>query len=134
MPTYRVTPKIIELVQQLLTEGYSGTIELTDKYATGTREVLGQAMAVQLSGFCKEHLYLVEDIEVSEILFVGRYGIKGIMCFQQEATVRDIVQLAWQVYQSYKHRGYTCPDGFVALFLKYGYLEEQTKTVLVEKK
>ena len=52
--TYKITENVLKLVQDLIDEGYSGTVEITKSYATGTKGILGESISVQLSGFCKE--------------------------------------------------------------------------------
>lgn len=127
---YKITQRCIELVEELFKEGYGGTAEITSSYCTGTQDVLGEAFSIQLSGFCKETLHIVEDTDSKDLLFVGRYNIERV-----EPTVEGIVDLAWSLYKCYKCSGYSIPHEFKALFKKYGYLIEKkvpAKTVWKE--
>lgn len=128
---YKITQKCLDLVEQLINEGYRGTVEITKSYCTGTHEVLGDALSIQLSGYCKESLHIVEDTETSELLFVGRYSIEWVT-----PAVEGIVESAWGFYKSYKGSGYSMPYEFEDLFKKYGYLTKKVvpaKTVWEEK-
>lgn len=120
--TYKITQKVTELVESLFEEGYVGEVSVTNSYCTGTKSVLGESFSVMLSGFCKESLHLVEDIESGEIVFVGRYEQEGSI---PEPAVEDIVHIAWEMFDTYEDCGYSLPEEFRSLFLKYDYLEEK---------
>ena len=129
--TYKITQRCINLVEALFNEGYDGVATITNRYATGTYSVLGDIFSIELTGFCKETLYVVEDIDTEELLFVGRYAKEYV-----SESVEGIVDLAWGVYKSYKHSGYSIPCEFEELFKKYGYLVKETvpvKTVWKER-
>lgn len=127
---YKVTEKVTNLVQALFNTGYGGEAVLTTSYCSGAAEVIGGNMSVQLSGFCKETLCIVEDTDTCKLVFVGRYHEEWL-----EESVEGIVQCAWGMYQSYKPRGYSMPHEFEELFKKYGYLKQKVvpaKTVWEE--
>ena len=125
MSKYKITERVIALVEQLISEGYEGEASLSSAYCTGTGEILGAALSVQLTGFCKESLHIVESDD-GQIVFVGRYEEE----FREpEATVADIVAVAWSMYRSYKDRKYSMPEEFKGLFAKYGYLTTRTRVV-----
>ena len=127
---YKVTEKVTTLVEALFEAGYNGEATLTTSYCSGAAEVIGGSMSVQLSGFCKETLCIVEDTDTGELVFVGRYNAKDV-----RDSVEGIVQCAWQMFQSYKPRGYSMPSAFEELFKKYGYLKQKVvpaKTVWEE--
>ena len=131
---YKITEKVLNLVEQLIADGYSGIVELTKAYASGTKEYLGQSLSVQLSGFCKEHLYIVECIGEGYgngcVMFVGRYDELGLA---EEPNVETVVDIAWHKYKTYKDRGYGLPSEFESLFVKYGYLKKVLVEVYEEK-
>lgn len=131
MSGYKITERVIGLVEQLFAEGYEGEATLSFSYCSGTANIIGSAMSVQLTGFCKETLHLVEDSD-GQIVFVGRYNEERRM---PEATVADIVAVAWSMYRTYKASKYSRPSEFASLFEKHGYLTKQTRVVeeLIEK-
>lgn len=124
--SYKITPKVIALVEQLFAEGYTGKATLTSSYPTGAGEVLGNALSVELTGFCKESLYLVEDTDAGVVLFVGRYRLEGA---HEDPTTQSIVDLAWSMYETHFTRGYGRPDEFEKPFIHHGYLEERVRTL-----
>lgn len=128
---YKITQKVLDLVEELFAEGYEGTTEITNSYCTGTKEILGESVSVMLHGFCKETLHLVEDTETNEVLFVGRYSVEYR---SKTPIVEDIVEIAWEMQESYGKRGYSAPSEFEKLFLKYGYMEEEIVVKRVYKK
>lgn len=130
--SFIVSTRIINLVEKLLEAGYGGEATLDNSYCTGTAGVLGKAISVKLTGFCKECLHLVEDTESGEMVAVGRYSIETT---SPEFSVEDVVSMAWTMYKSYKDRGYSRPHEFEDLFKKFGYLTERsvTKTVIDEQ-
>ena len=132
MTTYKVTQRVIDLVEQLFQEGYTGAATFSNGYASGTKEVLGVSFSLQLTGFCKETLHLTEDSD-GNIVFVGRYYEKRR---DEDATVQDIVLIAWKMYKSYKtYSSYSRPYEFDVLFEKYGYITKKTQIVesIIEK-
>lgn len=129
--TYKITENVLQLVQDLKDEGYSGTVEITNSYASGTKEVLGDVISVQLSGFCKESLYLIEDTDSNELVLVGRYVQEG--SYTYPVGVELIVSKAWEFYKAYRPRGYIMPYEFQSLFVKYGYLKAKTAEVYEEQ-
>lgn len=132
MTTYKVTQRVIDLVEQLFQEGYTGEATFSNGYASGTEEVLGVSFSLQLTGFCKETLHLTEDND-GNIVFVGRY------CEERrdpDASVQDVVRIAWKMYKSYKaYSIYGRPYEFDVLFEKYGYITKKTQIVesIIEK-
>lgn len=130
---YKITEKVTTLVENLIKEGYDGDVTLTNSYCTGTAQFLGESMSVQLNGFCKETMQIVEDMDSGEVLFVGRYDLE---LRHKDPSVETIVELAWDMYKSYKeYKNWSMPEEFKSLFLKYGYLKEKkvTKTILEER-
>lgn len=130
---YKVTQKVTDLVAELIKAGYEGEATLTNSYCTGTSAFLGDTFSIQLTGFCKECLYVVEDTDNGEILFVGRYDLEAR---HMNPTVEDIVEIAWGMYRSYKsYSGYCMPEQFRELFIEHGKLKEKkiTKTVYEEQ-
>lgn len=131
---YKVTQKVLDLVEKLFEEGYKGSVEITKGYATGTAKHLEGSLSVQLSGFCKEHLYMVETVGegygVNCVMFVGRYDELGLA---EEPNVETVVDIAWRKYKTYKDRGYSMPHEFEALFVKYGYLKKKIVEVYEEQ-
>lgn len=132
MTTYKVTERVLSLVEQLSQEGYTGEATFSNRYSLGAKEVLGVSFSLQLTGFCKETLHLTEDSD-GNIVFVGRY------CEERrdpDASVQDIVRIAWKKYQSYKiYSSYSRPYEFDVLFEKYGYITKKTQIVesIIEK-
>lgn len=132
--SYKITEKVTTLVENLIKEGYDGEATLTNSYCTGTAGFLGDSLSVQLNGFCKETMQIVEDTETGEVVFVGRYDLE---LRHSDPTVETVVELAWNMYKDYKeYKNWSMPSEFKNLFLKYGYLTEKkiTKTVLEERK
>lgn len=123
--TFKVTTRVMELVEQLIQEGYEGDATITNSYCTGTNEVLGHCISVQLSGFSKECLYLAEDTETGDLIAVGRYSLEHR---GPGYSVQAIVAKAYEFYQYYKDRGYSLPDAFKNLFVKYGHIVKKLKT------
>ena len=80
-------------------------------------------MALELSGFCKESLYLVQDTH-NRIVAFGRYSWE---CEWDAGyiVVRDIVKIAFDMFDTYESRGYGLPGEFRELFIKYDFVEEQ---------
>lgn len=127
---FKITQRCIDLVSALIEAGYKGEIKITNGYATGTKEILGTAPSIQLSGFCKESMYLVEDMNIESLYLVGRYKIQLV---QTDISVDEIAHVAWMTYQSYKSRDYKRPTEWDALFVKLGYLKEVTRVTLEEQ-
>lgn len=130
---YKITQKVTDLVAELIKSGYEGEATLTNSYCTGTSAFLGDAFSIQLTGFCKESLYVVEDIDNGEILFIGRYDLEARY---MNPAVEDIVDIAWGMYRSYKeYKNWGMPSEFRGLFIYYGKLKEKkiTKTVYEEQ-
>lgn len=123
--TYKVTEKVLGLVEELFNEGYDGEATFTNCYCTGTGAVLGESYSIKLTGFCKEYLHLTENKESGKVLFVGRYSLENEIL---NPTVEDIVYCAWIMYKTYKDRGYSMPSEFRDLFEKYGYIEKKIIT------
>lgn len=131
--TFKITERVIKLVEDLIKAGYDGEAVLTNSYCTGTFSFLGEVLSVQLNGFCKETMQIVEDTDTEEILFVGRYDLE---LRHPDPTVETVVEIAWSMYKDYKqYKNWSMPEEFKSLFLKYGYLKEKkiTKTVLEEQ-
>lgn len=131
--TYKITERVTTLIEDLINAGYEGEATITNSYCTGTASFFDQAISVQLTGFCKECLYIAEDVDTHEIVCVGRYSLE---LQREEVGVPDIVQLAWDMYKTYKeYSNYGIPSEFQELFLNSGYLKQKkiTKTVLEER-
>lgn len=132
MRNYKITEEIINLVEELFQEGYGGTVELVNTFPSGIGLALAGCTVVQLSGFCKESLYLCHDSVTDQLIAFGRYGIERSWD-KGEVTVRDIVNIAMCMFNIYEGLGYSCPYEFKDLFIKYGFMEEQTVTKIVRK-
>lgn len=131
--SYKITQRVVDLVTDLISDGYDGEVTITNSYPSGARSVLEEAFSVQITGFCKESLYITEDLNTEDIVFVGRYSLERC---EREASVEDIVDTAWGMYKSYKdYSNYGLPSEFQSLFITYGYIIERTvtKTVYEEK-
>lgn len=125
--TYKLTTKVLDLVEQLFTEGYGGSATLCRYGCTGTQEVMaknGCTLWVELSGFTKETLNLTENLDTGEIVVVGRYSYEG-----EVETVEDIVRKSWEMFAYYEGRGYSMPSEFESLFEKYGFIRKEEVVV-----
>lgn len=133
---YTVSEKIITLVEKLKDEGYEGTASLTSSYPSGIYDELRGCLAVELTGFCKESLYLVQCTLTGEVYAYGRYELERRWYDDETPEVDEIVAIAWQMFETYEARGYSMPAEFKALFLKYEYIEEKSVTTvkIVRKK
>ena len=127
---YKITQKILDLVEALFKEGYTGTAEITNSYPTGTAKVLGGSFSVELSGFSKETLFLTSPLNTQDVVFVGRYDHEGLYI---DPTVEDVVFCAWHKYKVHKERGFSLPSEFEELFKKYGYLKKKVVEVYEEQ-
>ena len=126
---YKLTTKVLELVEQLIEEGYGGNATLSRYGCTGTQEVMsenGCKLWIELSGFAKETLNLAEDLETGEIVAVGRYSYKGTV-----ETVEDVVRKSLEMYEYHEYNEYSMPSEFESLYEKYGFIEREE--VLVRK-
>ena len=132
MKNYKITEEITNLVESLFQEGYNGTVELVNTFPSGIEDYLTGCTVVQLSGFCKESLYLAHDLVTDEVVAFGRYNMKNSW-EPGEVSVYEIVHIAFNMFDIYESRGYSCPYEFKDLFVKYGYMQEQTVTKLVRK-
>lgn len=130
MSNFGVTTAVTRLAQALIREGYQGTVTLTNSYATGTKAVLNECFSLELTGFCKETAYLVQDLKDSEIGVIGRFGTLN---WYGKCEVKDLADLAWDTYQKYKSEGFSRPTEWEKIWVKYGYLTPKTTTILVEK-
>lgn len=128
--TYKVTQKVLDLVEELFKDGYGGEAVFTNSGCNGTLDFLDGAFAMQLSGFCKETLHLVEDTDTGCVVAIGRYDIER----EDVKTVEDIVDVAWSMYCCYEDSGYAMPSEFLDLFKKYGYIKERTRTTTYYEK
>ncbi len=133
---YIITPAVIELVEALYEEGYGGTAEIVRVYPSGVADELDECVSVQLSGFCKESLYLVVNAETNEMCAFGRYSIEERWPAGEYPAVKDIVRIAFSMFRTYKDSGYSLPPEFRDLLVKYEYMEFKTETItkLVFKK
>lgn len=125
MESYKVTTEVIDLVKSLVEAGYEGEASLCWGYPSGAAAVLGESWSIQLTGFCKESIYIT-GCPVSGFVVVGRYDRETAGA---DITADDLVLLAWRKYKRYKERGYGLPSEFKSLFVKRGYLKEEVKTV-----
>lgn len=121
---FKITAKIMDLVTELVKEGYRGTATICNNYCTGTKAVLGESFSIELSGFCKETLHLVED-EEGFVWCVGRYSTEDSF---ENPTVENIVDIAWDMFNTYESRGYSMPYEFESLFVKYGKIVKKVVT------
>lgn len=127
--TYKLTTKVLDLVEQLIEEGYSGEATLSRYGCSGTQAIMdenGCKLWIELTGFAKETLNLAENLETGEIVAVGRYSYEG-----EVETVEDIVRMSWYMFTSYESSGYSIPSEFESLYEKYGFI--QTEEVVVKK-
>lgn len=125
--TYKLTTKVLELVEQLIEEGYSGDATLSQCGCTGTQEVMSEnscKLWIELTGFAKETLNLAEDLETGEIVAIGRYSHEG-----EVETVEDIVRMSWDMSTSYAYRGYSISHEFESLYEKYGFIKKEEVVV-----
>ncbi|WVK89985.1 hypothetical protein [Burkholderia phage vB_BpP_HN03] len=124
---YKVTGRVTQLVEDLMNQGYKGDIRFTQSYASGC--VLKQGtVSVELTGFCKETLCLVEDIEDAGVVGFGRYGDSV-----SNLTVESLVRHAYFNYKQYKKsKNYPMPEEFKDLFLKYGLIRIENQPVIIE--
>jgi hypothetical protein len=130
-----ISQKVIDFTSKLLEEGYNGevVIKQVNSTYTGSREQFEKYdvdFVVQLSGFCKEDLYLFEHN--NQIVGVGRYRVEFIIPVE-EITVKNIVDLAYSMFKCYQNRGYGEPAEFKKLFVKYGHVTEEIQTKVVRK-
>ena len=91
--TYKLTTKVLELVEQLIEEGYGGSAELCRHGCSGTWEVMFENDCktwIELTGFAKETLNLVEDMDTGEIVAVGRYGYERNRVKELEAELAKL--------------------------------------------
>jgi hypothetical protein len=130
-----ISQKVIDFTSKLLEEGYNGEVVIKQVNSTYTGsceqfEEYGVKFVVQLNGFCKENLYLFEHD--NKVVGVGRYNTEFIVP-TDEITVKEIVSLAYSTFKYYQARGYGEPVEFKELFVKYGYVTEETQTKVVRK-
>jgi len=130
--TFKITERLLDAVGELLKEEYEGDIRISESYCTGTRNVLGNTASVELTGFCKESLYIVDDLQNEKYLLVGRYGKECELSYD-ELTVEKLTEIAWNFYKTYKQRGYSRPYEWESLFKKHGFVTSTTKVVNVEQ-
>ena len=127
--TFKVTEKVLRLVDELYEEGYSGGCVYSPPWYSGALETLRNTRSLNLSGFCKETLHIVENLATNEIAAVGRYSIED----GDVESVKDIVRIAWDMYLAYENSGYSMPSEFIELFKKYDYIEEVQTTTYAKK-
>ena len=133
---YIINPVILDLVTALYDEGYDGVATLCNTYPSGVAHELAGCFSIQLTGFCKENLYLVITADTKHMHAFGRYQRADLWAEGDYPTVEAIVDIAYRTFVRYESRGYELPQEFKALFIKYGYIEEKTElvTTLVRKK
>ena len=132
--SYKITERVADLVQSLIEAGYGGEVTMTNSYPTATRAFLEESFSLQLTGFCKECLYVSENTETGDIVCVGRYSLE---LEKSGMEVSDIVDIAWSMYKTYKgYSNYGMPEEFKSLFISNGYLKEKkvVETILEEAK
>lgn len=125
--TYKLTTKVLDLVERLIKEGYGGEATLSRCGCTGTQEVMSEndcGLWVELTGFAKETLNLVEDLETGKIVAVGRYSHEGTV-----ETVEDVVRKSWEMYDVYEWKGYSMPLEFESLYEKYSFIQKEEVVV-----
>lgn len=125
--TYKLTTKVLDLVEQLYAEGYGGNATLCRYGCTGTQEEMsdnGCTLWIELSGFAKETLNLAENLETGEIVAIGRYSYEGTV-----ETVEDIVRKSWEMFGYHEGKGYSMPSEFESLFEKYGFIQKEEVVV-----
>lgn len=130
---YAITEALGVLAADLRVAGYTGEIKLTTHGATGTdAEFEGSFIAMELTGFCKETLYISYDKQYQHYVLVGRYN--SIDQSPEVPTIETLTRLAWTTYRSYKKsKDWGRPMEWEALFKHYGYLTTKTVEQLVEK-
>lgn len=126
---YKITPKILNLIEALLDEGYAGEALIIKKaqFMGNVGEV--PYPFIKLSGFCKDTMYIAEN-SAGEIVVIGRYNTE---IQNSLVTVADIVDLAWDVYKRHVSRGYEYPHEFTELFIKHHYLIKQMVETYIEQ-
>lgn len=127
--TFKVTEKVLRLVDELYEEGYSGECVYSTPGYSGALEILQNTRALSLSGFCKETLHLVENLATNEIVAVGRYSVED----SDVESVKDIARISWDMYLFYENSGYSMPSEFIELFKKYDYIEKVQTTTYAKK-
>ena len=129
----KITTRLMEVVTQLIRDGYQGEVKITNTGCSGTADILQGAFALELTGFCKETLYLVDDEETQRFIFIGRYSAEGIYAYEQVDT-EYLTRIAWSFYKIYKGRGYSRPTEWENLFEKFGLItkKEVTRTEIEE--
>lgn len=127
---YTVSDKIITLVEKLIEEGYEGNISLTTSFPTSIADEFSGSVVLELSGFCKEYLYLAQCTLTGEIHAYGRYHIERYWHNDETIEVGEIVAIAWEMFETYEANGYSMPEEFKKLFLKYEYIEEKPVTTI----
>jgi len=132
---YIINTEIGLLADAILRGGFTGEAKFSNNGCTGTVEIFGDDfIALELTGFCKETLFIAYDTEEKDYILVGRYDIRNR--FIEVPTVDDIVKLAWSTYKDYKSsKEWGRPTEWDSLWKKAGYITTKTiqKTVEVEK-
>ena len=131
--TVKITTRLMEVVTQLIRDGYQGEVKITNTGYRGTANILQGAFALELTGFCKETLYLVDDEETQHFIFIGRYSAEGIYAYELVDT-EYLTRIAWSFYKIYKGRGYSRPTEWEDLFEKFGLITKRgvTRTEIEE--
>lgn len=129
---YNINAELGVLASDLLIAGYCGEIKITNNGATGTVAMFKDSfIAMELSGFCKETLYIAWDTVNRVYTLIGRYD--HIADNPTVPTVKQLTDIAWLTYKRYKHsKGYGRPGEWDALFKQYGYLTTKVVEQVVE--
>lgn len=134
---YIINAELCELAIALRNRGFQGETEMSCTGCTGTEEQFGEPfVAMEVTGFCKETIYIAWDMDENDYILVGRYSIIDRMPAGEPPTVEDLTKIAWEMYKDYKkNKNWGRPIEWDPLFKELGYVTTKTvqKTVEVEK-
>ena len=133
---YDISPRTIKLVQELYELGYAGSANIVHHYSSGAMAVLGNDYAVELSGFCKETLYITERLGSCSFIAVGRYNTEAELRLTDLLKPIDIIiDIAWNKYKTYKERApelYGLPEEWKEVFIKKGLIRVEMRPTIIE--
>lgn len=131
---YEITPAMGALAQSLFEAGYTGDISLSNTGCTGTQEMFGGSfIAMELTGFCKETLFIAWNTFKDEYVLIGRYDV--LEHTKEIPSVEDLTRLAWSTYKGYKKsKNWGRPTEWDALFKQFGLITTRMveKTIEIE--
>ena len=134
MSKYHITNRTVELVQELKKRGYSGQATITNRYPTGAKAIMGDDFSIELTGFCKESMYLCEEKDSCNFIMVGRYDLEfDLRPTDGRSKIDLLIEQAWRKYKTYKPRGYSMPCEWEEVFKKTGYITVEMQPVYIEK-